>query len=70
MPEEWQKKTTVTDTEIETWSGYNSTGLITRPMPALDVDIYNPEAAKAVEELVRERLRTRPRSFSRQRALQ
>lgn len=59
VPEEWQKKTTVTDTEIETWSGYNSTGLITRLMPALDVDIYNPEAAKAVEELVRERFEAR-----------
>jgi hypothetical protein len=54
VPEEWQKKTTVTDNEIETWSGYKSTGLITRLMPALDVDIYNPEAAKAVEELVRQ----------------
>jgi hypothetical protein len=59
VPEEWQKKTTVTDTEIETWSGYNSTDLITRLMPALDVDIYNPEAAKAVEELVRERFEAR-----------
>jgi hypothetical protein len=54
VPEEWQKKTTVTDNEIETWSGYKSTGLITRLMPALDVDIYNPEAAEAVEELVRQ----------------
>ena len=36
-----------------------STGLITRLMPALDVDIYNPEAAKAVEELVRERFEGR-----------
>src|SRR4029077_19803916 len=59
VPEEWQKKTTVTDTEIETWSGYKSTGLITRLMPALDVDIYNPEAAKAVEELVSERFGAR-----------
>ena len=27
VAEEWQKKTTVTDTEIETWSGYKGTGL-------------------------------------------
>lgn len=59
VPEEWQKKTTATDTEIDTWSGYKNTGLITRLMPALDVDIYNPEAAQAVEELVRERFRAR-----------
>jgi hypothetical protein len=59
VAEEWQKKTTVTDTEIETWSGYKSTGLITRLTPALDVDIYNPEAAKAVEALVRKNFEKR-----------
>jgi hypothetical protein len=55
----WDKKTDVTSAEIETWSEYKSTGLLTRLMPALDVDIYNPEAAKAIEELVRERFKGR-----------
>jgi AAA domain/Bifunctional DNA primase/polymerase, N-terminal len=52
---EWQQKTRVPDDEMETWEPHKGTGLLTRLMPALDVDIYNPEAAKAVEELVRKR---------------
>jgi AAA domain/Bifunctional DNA primase/polymerase, N-terminal len=57
--EEWQKKAEVTDAEIEGWGAYKSTGLITRLMPALDIDIYNPKAAMAVEELVRQRFGAR-----------
>ena len=56
---EWEKKTDVTDAEIETWREHKGTGLLTRLMPALDVDIYNPEAAKAVEALVRSRFQGR-----------
>jgi hypothetical protein len=59
--EEWQKRTGVTDAEIEAWRKYKGTGLLTRLMPTLDVDIYNPEAAKEVEELVRERFEGRGR---------
>jgi Primase C terminal 2 (PriCT-2)/Bifunctional DNA primase/polymerase, N-terminal/Family of unknown function (DUF5906) len=55
----WQQKTDVTDDEIETWGPHKGTGLLTRSMPALDIDIYNPEAAKAVEDLVHERLGAR-----------
>jgi hypothetical protein len=58
---EWQKRTGVTDAEIEAWRKYKGTGLLTRLMPTLDVDIYNPEAAKEVEELVRERFDGRGR---------
>jgi hypothetical protein len=56
---EWQQKTRATDDEMETWEPHKGTGLLTRLMPALDVDIYNPEAAKAVEELVRKRFEGR-----------
>jgi hypothetical protein len=56
---EWQQKTRVPDDEVETWEPHKGTGLLTRLMPALDVDIYNPEAAKAVEELVRKRFEGR-----------
>jgi Primase C terminal 2 (PriCT-2)/Bifunctional DNA primase/polymerase, N-terminal len=56
---EWQQKTGVPDDEMETWEPHKGTGLLTRLMPALDVDIYNPEAAKAVEELVRKRFEGR-----------
>jgi hypothetical protein len=50
---EWQLKTDVADAEIETWRQHKGTGLLTCLMPALDIDIYNREAAEAVEELVR-----------------
>jgi hypothetical protein len=50
---EWQQKTDVADAEIETWRPHKSTGLLTRLMPAFDIDIYNPEAAEAAEDLVR-----------------
>jgi hypothetical protein len=59
----WQQKTDATDADFKAWredSPYaENTGLLTRLMPTLDVDIYNPEAAKAVEELVRERFEAR-----------
>jgi hypothetical protein len=57
--QEWQKKTNVADAEIEAWREHKGTGLLTRLMPTLDVDIYNAEAAKAVEEWVRERFEGR-----------
>jgi hypothetical protein len=57
--QEWQKKTDVADAEIEAWREHKGTGLLTRLMPALDIDIYNPEAAKAVEDLVRKHFQGR-----------
>ena len=53
------KRPALLTTEMETWEPHKGTGLLTRLMPALDVDIYNPEAAKAVEELVRKRFEGR-----------
>jgi hypothetical protein len=54
----WQTKHQTNDDEIALWSRTfprdTSTGILTRTVPALDVDILNPDAAKAVEELVRE----------------
>jgi hypothetical protein len=54
----WQTKIDASDDEIELWSKLyphaQSTGLITTHTPTLDIDIPNDEAAKAVEDLVRE----------------
>ena len=55
--ERWQTKTETNDAEIELWgklySNAASTGLLTRMMPTLDIDIKAPAAAQAVEALVR-----------------
>jgi hypothetical protein len=55
----WETKTETNDGEIDIWAKTfphaKSTGLLTRMMPTLDVDIKNPDAAAAVEALVRER---------------
>ena len=55
----WQTKLETNDGEIDLWSksfpNANSTGLLTRSMPTFDIDIRNPEAAAAVEDLVRQR---------------
>jgi hypothetical protein len=57
--EEWQKRIDASTGDIEIWSKLFpqalNTGALTRLMPALDIDIKNPEAADAVEQLVRER---------------
>src|SRR4029077_14818255 len=37
--QEWQKKTDTADAEIEAWRDHKGTGLLTRLMRALDVDI-------------------------------
>ncbi len=55
---EWQKlKPTVH--EVERWSrtapAASNTGILTRTTPTLDIDIFDPEAAAAIEELARER---------------
>ena len=55
----WQTKTETNDGEIDIWSSMypsaKGTGLLTQQMPTLDIDIKNPEAAEAVEQLVRDR---------------
>ena len=56
--DKWQTKVGSNDDEIRLWSNvyphHENTGIITRRTPALDLDILNPEAAEAAEELVRE----------------
>src|SRR5262249_36973768 len=55
----WQKLNGVTRELIgmwaRTWPDAVNTGVLTRNMPALDIDILNEAAAVAAEELVRER---------------
>jgi bifunctional DNA primase/polymerase-like protein len=55
----WQDLTAVTDEQIEmwerTWPDAVNTGVLTRSIPTLDLDILNEEAARACEDLVRER---------------
>jgi RecA-family ATPase len=59
----WQKRTDTNTQELELWERLfphaKNTGLLTRTMPTLDIDILNPEAAIAVEDLVRERFEER-----------
>jgi hypothetical protein len=61
--QEWEKRTNTNDKEIELWEKVfpraKNNGLLTRPMPTFDIDITNPEAAVAIEELVRERFEER-----------
>jgi AAA domain/Bifunctional DNA primase/polymerase, N-terminal len=60
---DWQKKTNANATEIDLWRKVyphaTNTGVLTQLTPALDIDITNPEAAEAVEALVRERFEER-----------
>jgi len=59
----WQKKTATKVAEIELWDKLypyaTNTGILTQLTPTLDIDITNPEAAKAVEALARERFEER-----------
>ena len=52
-------------TEIEWWSrtspAATNTGILTRLTPTLDIDILDPEAATAIEDLVRDRFEERGR---------
>jgi hypothetical protein len=60
---EWQKRTGSNDDTIELWGELypysTNTGVLTRLAPAIDIDIMNPEAAEAVEQLARERFEER-----------
>jgi putative DNA primase/helicase len=56
---DWQTQHEPTLLEIEGWSrtatAATNTGILTRVTPAFDIDILDPEAAAAVEALVRDR---------------
>jgi hypothetical protein len=58
--EEWQKRTDPSPGDIDLWATMfphaHNTGILTRLTPALDIDILNPDAAEAVEQLARARL--------------
>src|SRR6516162_3804738 len=53
----WPEKVTVSDKDIEDWESRHptatNTGILTKRTPAFDADIRNPEAAQAVEDLIR-----------------
>jgi putative DNA primase/helicase len=57
---EWQKRHSVTGAEIELWEKSfplaSNTGILTKHTPAVDIDIKNEAAARALEELAQERL--------------
>ena len=59
----WEQTDNVTREMIEMWGKIwpdaINTGILTRFTPALDLDILNEEAARAVEELVREKFEER-----------
>jgi putative DNA primase/helicase len=59
----WQNLEGVTSEQIEGWDrdwpDAINTGILTKFTPALDLDIYNEEAARAAEELMRERFEER-----------
>ena len=54
---EWQKMIGVAEHEVERWEraypSAENTGILTARTPTFDIDIYDPDAAQAVEELVR-----------------
>jgi hypothetical protein len=56
---DWQKHDGVSELEIGTWTKRYplaiNTGILTARAPVLDLDILDPEAAAAIEALVRER---------------
>jgi hypothetical protein len=50
----WQNKINLSDGEILAMPGAN-TGILTADTPAFDIDIMHPEAAAAVEDLIKDR---------------
>jgi hypothetical protein len=55
----WQKLFDPTEHQIRSWerthSAADSTGILTRFVPTIDIDVLDPEAAQAIEDLVRGR---------------
>jgi hypothetical protein len=62
---EWQKRTDATPEEIERWEqdgwfpNARNTGILTKTTPTIDIDILDPAAAEAAENLVRDKLEGR-----------
>src|SRR5262245_47193948 len=60
---DWQLLDNVTREQLEmwgkTWPDARNTGILTKFTPTLDADILNEEAARAIEDLVRERFEDR-----------
>jgi hypothetical protein len=60
---DWEKLDGVTPEQIEmwarTWPDAGNTGVLTRLVPTLDLDILNEEAVRAIEAYVRERYEER-----------
>jgi putative DNA primase/helicase len=60
---DWQKRTDASPGDVDIWEGLypaaTNTGALTRLMPTFDIDITNPDAAEAVEGMVRERFEER-----------
>ena len=56
---EWSRRFDTSPAEIEMWgrmwSEAGNTGLLTRRVPTIDVDVANPEAAEACKALICER---------------
>ena len=61
--EGWEKKLITNPAEIVMWArlfpNADNAGILTRTTPTIDSDILNPEAAEAIEALIRERLEER-----------
>jgi hypothetical protein len=61
--ESWEQKLDTNRAEIALWGKLfpdaSNTGILTRSTPCIDIDILNPEAAEAIEELARERFEER-----------
>jgi hypothetical protein len=59
----WEQKFVTNPDEIALWDNIfphaKNTGILTRVTPTIDIDILNPEAAEAVQELARERFEER-----------
>jgi hypothetical protein len=62
-PKAWQEKIDCNHNEIASWEWSflraASTGILTKFVPTIDIDILNPEAAEAVEALARKRFEER-----------
>jgi hypothetical protein len=59
VQENWQTRDCTNPHEIRLWStmwhSAQNTGVLTRLTPALDIDITDPDAAEAIEQLVCDR---------------
>jgi hypothetical protein len=65
----WTKRTDPSSADIDNWALHYpdapNTGLLTRLMPTLDIDITDPAAAETIEMLARERFEERGHVLSR-----